>query len=98
MPNGIPIIYETRLTKAKTNEWGGSYRVGVYGYTVTVRLVWNDGWFHWGIDTGDCSMWKKGLLSLPRLVTEAMQEQHDDNPRYYRLKEELVKRKIWGLL
>lgn len=94
MANGLPILYETHLTHLKVDEWGGGYQIGMYGYTVTVRLVWNMG-FKWGIETGDFSMWGNGLFSLPKLVCEACHAIHDDSPRYYRLKERLQSAGIW---
>lgn len=93
------ILYEKSLSHLKFDEFGYPAMLGIYTYTVKVRLVLNtNGRPCWGIDTGDFAMWEQGLFSLPKLVCRAMHEAHDNNPKYYRLKERMENMGVWRSL
>ena len=83
MPNGIPVLYEL-YHKVNFEDQFGDYTKHLY-----IRLIWNKG-LHWGIDTGDFSVWDK---SLPKCAMHAIRVLLKGNltPCYYRLEDHLMK-------
>lgn len=90
------VLWHKKKRIEKYDEWRATDDAKAHSYTIEleIKFIWDNG-FGWVVTVPNFSC---AMSSLSDAVFMALEYMHDDSPRYFRLKEELMNKKMWRYL